>query len=680
MSERPEYRIGDLVWHRESKNGRVWWPAMVTYDPQLGLYFRSVSKCVQYHVQFFGVSPVRGWASHKALKVGSYIVLCSHAGTIPQQVLSSVDEIPLPGKGVSKKLSKEHLVAIAEVKEALKVDHKQRKLQFIFNFDTDEKVSEEPQATQEEEAKKVVQRKRKHQRCEDAPIRTVVKQPKIMDRKCEELVKKESPLPHSIENIVRQPHVPSHHMEVPRPPPQPLEMPRPPPQPLEMPCPPPQQLEMPRPPQQPLEMPRPPQQPLEMPRPLQQLEMSCPPPNPIEMPPVMYQQPPVSPSVPMVSLFPIGSPPLVPLPSFPFSPPRPSGAMFPMDYYSTLVPYRYDPLGGMSYYSPSYIMPRPIQPQLMTHPLPLPLSLPQVSPDLRPPPVKLSPIKLSPIKRESPPPPPSYEPLPVVKKVMESQSMLLTPPCSGSEELTDTETLEPAPTTPSTEEKMCAICDEEGSGLLVCSGHCSHQFHLDCLGLVTTPPLPFVCDECLTDTGKCFLCSESGNLIKCCKAKCSKLYHIDCCKTSKLFVFDERKKKVTCPLHACGRCANIRVDQASTGGLVQCTRCPLALHRSGCLVAGCQLLSSTLMVCYQHLKVTKNERLYSHINLNTCMDCGKIGSLYCCDVCSAAYHLECLDAEYRPLPDQDTWKCPSCMVHDLPTYGALVLCKFGLWR
>ncbi len=71
MNEKPEYRIGDLVWHRESKNGRVWWPAMITYDPHLGLYFRSANKSIQYHVQFFGVSPVRGWASNKALKVWS---------------------------------------------------------------------------------------------------------------------------------------------------------------------------------------------------------------------------------------------------------------------------------------------------------------------------------------------------------------------------------------------------------------------------------------------------------------------------------------------------------------------------------------------------------------------------------------------------------------------------------
>ncbi len=80
MSERPEYRIGDLVWHRESKRGQVWWPAMVTYDPNMGVYFRSVSKCTQYHVQFFGESPVRGWASHKALKV--------HTPTSPACVLS----------------------------------------------------------------------------------------------------------------------------------------------------------------------------------------------------------------------------------------------------------------------------------------------------------------------------------------------------------------------------------------------------------------------------------------------------------------------------------------------------------------------------------------------------------------------------------------------------------------
>jgi hypothetical protein len=42
--------------------------------------------------------------------------------------------------------------------------------------------------------------------------------------------------------------------------------------------------------------------------------------------------------------------------------------------------------------------------------------------------------------------------------------------------------------------------------------------------------------------------------------------------------------------------------------------------------------------------------------------------------------MECLDEDDRPANDSDSWKCPNCAVHDLPVYGSLVLCKFGVWR
>ena len=67
---KPGFRIGDVVWHRESKNGKLWWPAMVTYDPNMGVYFRScMNNNVQYHVQFFGLTAMRGWVSVRAMKV-----------------------------------------------------------------------------------------------------------------------------------------------------------------------------------------------------------------------------------------------------------------------------------------------------------------------------------------------------------------------------------------------------------------------------------------------------------------------------------------------------------------------------------------------------------------------------------------------------------------------------------
>ena len=230
---------------------------------------------------------------------------------------------------------------------------------------------------------------------------------------------------------------------------------------------------------------------------------------------------------------------------------------------------------------------------------------------------------------------------------------------------------------------LCSICDGEDTDLLVCGGHCYRMFHLDCLGLMFAPDFKFVCDECLLAPSKCFACGKSsGEVIKCSKARCSKLYHLSCIEGNRLFSFDEKKtKSFICPLHVCARCESIGgVAQINHSNLLQCTQCPLALHKPDCLIAGCELVSQTHMVCYQHMKITKNSKLYSHLNLNTCFDCGATGSLFCCDVCSAAYHMECLDEVDRPVDNSDSWKCPNCAVHDLPVYGSLVLCKFGVWR
>ena len=230
---------------------------------------------------------------------------------------------------------------------------------------------------------------------------------------------------------------------------------------------------------------------------------------------------------------------------------------------------------------------------------------------------------------------------------------------------------------------VCSICDQEDTDLLVCGGHCFGMFHLDCLGLMQSPAFKFICDECLMSSSKCFACGKSnGEVVKCSKPRCTKLYHLSCIKGNRLFSFDQRKSSsFTCPLHVCARCESIGgTTHVGHSNLLQCTMCPLALHKPDCLVAGCEIVNQTHMVCYQHIKISKNAHLYSHLNLNTCLDCGSTGSLFCCDVCSAAYHMECLDEDDRPANDSESWRCPNCAVHDLPVYGSLVLCKFGVWR
>jgi len=403
---------------------------------------------------------------------------------------------------------------------------------------------------------------------------------------------------------------------------------------------------------------------------------------------VVSIQQPVSTTVPLLPLIPMGSPSIIPLAQpflLPVSPTR-QPTLFPVDrYYSSLLPVTNIP------YATNYIP----QPHLSLSPRNLP-----AFPTIQSPPKlaalnsSVPPNSLSGMitrsKRRSPdlvptkvieylPDPKSVEAAIDTNSDVSAPSAILTPPCSGSEETTDNEIV--VDKAPSNGKKgLCSICDENGDNLLPCEGHCLSMFHLDCLGLVKKPQFKFVCDECLVDTGKCFICGETGDVIKCKKAKCSKLYHLSCIGDNKLFTLEGNKKKFICPLHVCGRCTSIGVKYSPSAALIQCTKCPLALHKASCLIAGCVVLSPTHMVCYQHVKVYSKQHLYKHINLNTCMECGSVGELFCCDVCSAGYHMSCLESDSRPQPEAETWKCPSCAVHDLPTYGSMVLCKFGQWR
>lgn len=62
-------RAASVVWVKQSKF--PWWPAMVTYDPSTGSYSKPAkgkpagSPPAQFHVQFFGERPLRGWISAK---------------------------------------------------------------------------------------------------------------------------------------------------------------------------------------------------------------------------------------------------------------------------------------------------------------------------------------------------------------------------------------------------------------------------------------------------------------------------------------------------------------------------------------------------------------------------------------------------------------------------------------
>ena len=226
----------------------------------------------------------------------------------------------------------------------------------------------------------------------------------------------------------------------------------------------------------------------------------------------------------------------------------------------------------------------------------------------------------------------------------------------------------------------CSICDEEGAELLLCEGTCGSTFHLDCIGLVLPPKFGFVCDECLCFRRECFSCKgDRGVLHKCSRPSCPKVYHLSCVAASKLFAVGKKQVSFTCPLHVCARCKSVGCVRDGEE-VLECRQCPLALHGDDCLVAGCEVVGPNQMVCYRHVRIDRDKNLYSHINIGTCLECGEPGSLYCCDFCSAAYHDGCLEKESRPSLEGGYWCCPNCVVHDLPAYGSMVICKHGRHR
>ena len=231
----------------------------------------------------------------------------------------------------------------------------------------------------------------------------------------------------------------------------------------------------------------------------------------------------------------------------------------------------------------------------------------------------------------------------------------------------------------------CCICDSNGGCLATCNGHCFQAFHLDCLGIMAPPSTGFCCDECLITPTVCFQCNKEDNptgesLVACNHGDCGKHYHLSCVHSIKTFVINDTK--LVCGLHSCAKCTGTETS-LTTVKLLQCIRCPLALHKMSCLMAGCEILDDKHMICYTHLnlKSVSLPQSVGHFNMNTCLDCGEGGNLVCCDFCSAAYHNHCLTDEHKASDSTgQTWLCPCCLSHDLPTYESVVMCKCGSHR
>ncbi|XP_019849341.1 PREDICTED: histone-lysine N-methyltransferase NSD2-like [Amphimedon queenslandica] len=239
---------------------------------------------------------------------------------------------------------------------------------------------------------------------------------------------------------------------------------------------------------------------------------------------------------------------------------------------------------------------------------------------------------------------------------------------------------------------ICSICDNPSNPtqcIITCKGHCLNSFHVDCLGLISPPSFPFVCDECTLSPSVCYACKKPSvdpvsSLVPCSHHSCSQLYHLSCIRSCGNFKFDSSNPNVilSCGLHSCAKC--VCSDGPPVTGnqkLMQCLKCPLSLHKYSCLIAGCEVLSDKTMICYRHLSISSSmPQSLRHFNMNTCLDCGEPGSLICCDSCSAAYHVKCLPDEDQSRAGQERWLCPNCVSYDLPTYGSIVMVKCGAYR
>ncbi|XP_071947092.1 histone-lysine N-methyltransferase NSD2-like [Antedon mediterranea] len=230
----------------------------------------------------------------------------------------------------------------------------------------------------------------------------------------------------------------------------------------------------------------------------------------------------------------------------------------------------------------------------------------------------------------------------------------------------------------SRKENVCQVCETPGE-LLLCEGSCCGAFHLDCIGLGVMPTGTFKCDECISGVHCCFICKKGDDTVKRCNVSvCGKFYHELCVKTFPQARFDNRG--FICPLHTCTACAaeNPKNIKASKGRLMRCVRCPTAYHYGdSCIAAGSMVLASNAIVCSRHFQPIKTQKHHSHVSVSWCFTCSKGGNLLCCESCPAAFHPDCIG--YASIPD-GRWFCRDCSNGKRPQYDDIVWVKVGNYR
>ncbi|XP_070541450.1 histone-lysine N-methyltransferase NSD2-like isoform X2 [Ptychodera flava] len=140
--EKPcEWLVGDLVWSKVT--GHPWWPCMVAYDPNMGVYTRMKGAALKsyrlYHVQFFGEVPERGWVGGSSMR--------KFSGRDQYQTLVQEMSAKIKNRGERNKfLAKNSLkpskrgrgaweIAVQECERALPMSRHERKLNFTFKYE-----------------------------------------------------------------------------------------------------------------------------------------------------------------------------------------------------------------------------------------------------------------------------------------------------------------------------------------------------------------------------------------------------------------------------------------------------------------------------------------------------------------------------------------------------------------
>lgn len=109
------------------------------------------------------------------------------------------------------------------------------------------------------------------------------------------------------------------------------------------------------------------------------------------------------------------------------------------------------------------------------------------------------------------------------------------------------------------------------------------------------------------------------------------------------------------------------------GEIILCDTCPRAYHLV-CLDPELEETPEGKWSC-PHCEAEGTQEQDDDEHNEFCRLCKDGGELLCCDSCTSAYHIFCLNPPLSEIPDGD-WKCPRCSAEPLPGKVSKIL----TWR